>query len=326
MKQKRLGRILGLSLAGLVVILAVIFAYIMLVLPVIPVPDLKVRNDSETIENGRYLAQHVMVCIDCHSTRDWSKFSGPVIAGTEGRGGERFDQRLGFPGVFYAKNITPYGLKNWTDGEVYRAITSGVTKTRKVIFPVMPFQNYGKMDSKDIYAIISYIRTLPPISYNVPESDPDFPMNIILHLIPEKPKPSSRPSKDDVLKYGEYLVRGSSCVDCHTIFEDGKYDMRMAFAGGREFDIPSGVLRSANITPDQTTGIGTYTVNSFVSKFKNFDPAKNQTSSVGQKDFNTIMPWTMYAGMTEEDLSAIFKYLSTLKPIMNQVVKFSPLK
>ena len=41
-------------------------------------------------------------------------------------------------------------------------------------------------------------------------------------------------------------------------------------------------------------------------------------------EFNSIMPWTMYAGMTEEDLSAIFAYLQTVAPIANQVTKFSP--
>ena len=26
------------------------------------------------------LAHHVMVCIDCHSTRDWTKFAGPLVS------------------------------------------------------------------------------------------------------------------------------------------------------------------------------------------------------------------------------------------------------
>jgi hypothetical protein len=41
-------------------------------------------------------------------------------------------------------------------------------------------------------------------------------------------------------------------------------------------------------------------------------------------DFNSIMPWTMYGTMHEEDLKAIFAYLKTLKPISNTVVKFTP--
>ena len=46
--------------------------------------------------------------------------------------------------------------------------------------------------------------------------------------------------------------------------------------------------------------------------------------SVGPGEFNSIMPWTMYAGMTEEDLSAIFVYLQNEASISNQVTKFSP--
>ena len=36
------------------------------------------------------------------------------------------------------------------------------------------------------------------------------------------------------------------------------------------------------------------------------------------------MPWTMYGGMKESDLKAIYAYLKTVEPISNQVVKFSP--
>jgi len=43
---------------------------------------------------------------------------------------------------------------------------------------------------------------------------------------------------------------------------------------------------------------------------------------VGKNEFNTIMPWSMYAGMTEGDLKAIFAYLKTVKPADNRVVIF----
>ena len=33
------------------------------------------------------------------------------------------------------------------------------------------------------------------------------------------------------------------------------------------------------------------------------------------------MPWTAYAGMTREDLGAIYAYLRSLKPIVNRVTK-----
>lgn len=45
---------------------------------------------------------------------------------------------------------------------------------------------------------------------------------------------------------------------------------------------------------------------------------------VGPSDFQTIMPWYMYAGMTEEDLSAIYTYLRTVTPVDNRVTTFKP--
>jgi hypothetical protein len=42
------------------------------------------------------------------------------------------------------------------------------------------------------------------------------------------------------------------------------------------------------------------------------------------KEYNTIMPWVVYAGMTDEDLGAIYTYLRTMKPIKNSIVKFKP--
>jgi len=39
------------------------------------------------VERGDYLVNHVAGCLDCHSKRDFKKFSGPVIYGTEGVGG-----------------------------------------------------------------------------------------------------------------------------------------------------------------------------------------------------------------------------------------------
>ena len=40
-------------------------------------------------------------------------------------------------------------------------------------------------------------------------------------------------------------------------------------------------------------------------------------------EFNTPMPWLMYAGMTDEDLGSIYAYLKTVKPVKNQVEKFT---
>ena len=126
-------------------------------------PDITIELTPERIQRGEYLANHVTVCMDCHSTRDWSLYSGPIVSGTLGKGGEYFGPEMGFPGKFYSRNITPAKLVDWTDGEIFRAITTGVSKDGKALFPVMPYLYYGKMDKEDVYAIIAYIRTIPSV-------------------------------------------------------------------------------------------------------------------------------------------------------------------
>lgn len=212
----------------------------------------------ERVERGEYLATHVAVCMDCHSQRDWSRFSAPLVEGTLGQGGEYFGQEMGFPGKFYARNITPANLADWTDGEIFRAITTGVSKYGDALFPVMPYASYGKMDEEDIYDIIAYLRSLEPIENKIPHSEADFPMNFIKNTIPKNPIFTERPDPNDKERYGGYLVNAAGCIDCHTQVKNGQLISELAFSGGREFSMPAGVVRSSNITPDAETGIGSW--------------------------------------------------------------------
>ena len=303
-----------------------LFIYLKFVLPDVgDMEEVQVISTPEMVARGNYLANHVAICMDCHSKRDWSKFSGPPDLGSIGMGGELFDQRVGFPGTYYAKNITPTGIARYTDQELFRVITTGVTKEGRALFPIMPYPYYGQMDKEDIYAIIAYIRTLPPIENTVPESVPDFPMSLIINTIPHKATFSKRPAKDDVINYGKYLVMASSCIECHTLTNKGVLVVGREFAGGREFPFPNGaIVRSKNITPDQETGIGSWTEAEFLSVFQaRADEAKSPIP-LKADEFNTIMPWVMFAGMEEEDLKAIFAYLKTIKPIKNPVEFYSP--
>jgi cytochrome c2 len=306
----------------LVIVVAAGIAYVKLVLPNVGKPeDLKIEATPEMVKRGEYLANHVCVCIDCHSARDWSKFAGPIVPGTLGRGGEKFSQEFGFPGVFYSQNITPANLKTWTDGEIFRAITCGVDKNGVALFPVMPYHYYGTMDKEDIKCIIAYIRTLKPIENKIPPSKPDFPMSVLINTIPEKAKFTTIPSRENTIDYGAYMVNAAGCTECHTNVIKGKPVVGMDFAGGREFQFPGGKkIVSANITPDNETGIGYWTEDAFVNKFKSFEDASTLQPYKSPKDFQTVMPWNMYAGMDSSDLRAIYAYLKTLKAINNKVV------
>lgn len=315
-------KVLVYLLLAVVILIGGLLTYVKTMLPNVgPAPELKVAMTPENIERGKYLANHVNVCMDCHSTRDWSTFAGPLVKGTEGKGGEIFDENLGFPGRFVAPNITPAGIKDWTDGEIFRAVTCGVNKQGKALFPIMPHPNFGKMDENDIHAIIAYIRSLKPIENKTEASVANFPMNFIINTIPAKAAFTKMPAPSDEVAYGKYLVNAASCNDCHTKQEKGKF-VGEPFAGGFEFKFPDGsIVTSMNITPDPT-GIGTWDKATFVSRFKMYTDSGYVPQKVKAGEFNTVMPWTMYAGMSTQDLEAIYAYLKTLKPAQNTVERF----
>jgi len=306
----------------LIVLFVCVFAligasYVKFFLPSIPVKKLNIEVTPQRIERGNYLANHVMLCIDCHSTRDYDLYSGPIIPGTEGMGGEVFDQKQRFPGKYYATNITPYELKDWSDGEIYRALTAGVGKRNNALFPIMPFHIYGRMDDEDIFSVIAYLRTLPEIKNDLPNAASDFPMNYIINTMPKEGTPQNIPSKSDLIKYGEYMTLATNCMECHTEADDmGRPVMDLAYAGGRKFFLPNGELSIAtNITPDPGTGIGDWDENKFIRVFKTYDLTSYIPPAMSQDDSNTIMPWTAYAGMDTFDLKAIYHYLRSVKPI-----------
>jgi len=189
----------------------------------------------------------------------------------------------------------------------------------------MPYLNYNHLSEKDLYSIVAYIKTLKPIENKIPDTELNFPLNLIVKTIPlQNYSPKEQVDKSDALKYGKYLVTIASCSECHTPSDQGEPLPGMDFAGNSEFHLPSGLVRSANITPDTETGIGNWTKEYFISRFKYYDNDSTRSISVGPKDFNTVMPWLLYAGMTEEDLGAIYEYLRTLKPVKNTVQKWSP--
>lgn len=323
--MRKFKKILSRTLIVILVLIAGIACYIKFFLPNVGKPvEMTIERTPERIARGEYLANHVTICMDCHSSRDWSRYSGPLVDGSLGMGGEVFDQRMGFPGSFYAKNITPEGIGRYTDGELFRVITTGVSKEGKAMFPVMPYHYYGRLDEEDIKSIIAYIRTLKPIKNEVPASEPDFPMNFIINTIPSKASLAKKPAETDVVNYGKYLVTASACVECHTPVSKGQIIKGEEFSGGREFPFPDGtIIRSANITPDQNTGIGIVTEQQFVAAFRAKSDSITLTRKMQPGEPNTIMPWTMYGKMKEEDLKAIYAYLRTVPAKNKQIQKVS---
>lgn len=292
-----------------------------------PQADLSNKEDSlkGVVERGKYLALHVANCLDCHSTRDFTKYSGPIIPSSYGQGGEPFDQKLGVPGIVYAKNITPdmeTGIGSWTDDEVMRAMVQGVSKNGDTLFPLMPYYNLSRMAKEDLSSIIAYLRTLKPVKNKVADRKLMVPMSMIYE--PKFLQPSIdanvRPPQSDAVKYGEYMTTFADCMTCHTPLTPKGPDMSRAFAGGFVFDAPTFKVVSANITPDSATGIGGWNEERFLNKFTLYRDEKNYNFNPGKQ--NTYMPMTAYAGMKDEDLKAIYAYLKSLRPTKNLVEKY----
>ncbi len=106
---------------------------------------------------------------------------------------------------------------------------------------------------------------------------------------------------------GEYVMRLADCAACHTA-EDG-----VQFAGGRPINSPLGVIYSANITPDDETGIGDYSLDEFRAAL--YDGVREDGAHL-----YPAMPYDNYRFLTEEDVRALYLYFTTeVEPVSNPV-------
>jgi len=112
---------------------------------------------SDKVNKGFYLAT-IAHCMECHTPME--------------KGMRQWDTRLGaggfdFPGpwgVSTSRNITSNktkGLGGWTDAEIKRAITTGVSKDGSHLKPPMGFHYYATLMPEDLDAMVAYLRTVP---------------------------------------------------------------------------------------------------------------------------------------------------------------------
>ncbi len=151
-------------------------------------------------------------------------------------------------------------------------------------------------------------------------------------------------SNDSLIKRGDYLISAiGGCDDCHSPKKMGpqgpELDMDKRFSGypadrpfGKvdsniikngmlvfsedllAFAGPWGVSFAANISSDET-GIGGWTNDQFKKalregKLKGID---------GSRPLLPPMPWQTFKNLTDDDISAIFAYLKSTKPVRNIV-------
>jgi hypothetical protein len=325
-RKRRWRRTFGLVLLGLVVVLAGGLAALALMKPQQqPASTETVERTPARLARGRYLAETLIGCVDCHSAHRSDMYGWPIDQATVGHGGFPFDKTIGVPGNVCAQNITQdmeTGIGGWTDGEIIRAIREGIAKDGHALFPMMPYEEFHDMSDEDVRSIVVYLRTLKPVHKATPEVQLDFPVNYLIKLSPHPvtaPIPTPKPS--DGLAYGKYLTKMAGCYDCHTLHEKGKAVPEMDYAGGWSFPMPWGHVVSANITPDAETGIGNMTRDEFIGLFQSFDGMEPVPAPPGR---NTIMEWYSLAKVPTEDLGAIFDYLRTVKPIKHKIASSFP--
>lgn len=316
-------RIVAVAIGVAAIVAAAGVAYLFARYPdVPPAEEIRVVATAEKLARGKYLSNHVAGCTMCHAVRDFTKYAAPVVAGSEGRGGDSFADPNSPIRVLYSPNISPTAIGSWTDGELIRAMTSGVSKDGTPLFPIMPYLNYGKLSRDDVESIVAYVRTLPSHEYQAPARELGMPLPLVVRTMPAAAAFRPIPSKSDRVAYGEYVTNAAACIHCHTPIDGrGQALPGMSFAGGFVLVHPGGEVRSANITPDATTGIGTWTEQQFIDKFKAFEGAPLRPLTAEEQKQNTVMPWTSYAGMTTEDLGAIYAYLRSLRPVIHRVPK-----
>jgi mono/diheme cytochrome c family protein len=291
----------------------------------------KIEVTPARLARGEYLVEHVTHCLGCHSDSHFDRFAIPIKPGTEGQGGFPFDKKLGVPGLVQAQNITPdpeFGLGSWTDGEVMRAIREGVNRKGEALFPMMPYPYFREMSDEDTRSVIVYLRTLKPIHRAVAPRRLDFPVNLLVKFGP-KPEtgPVTAPDPKDTVAYGKYLVTIAGCRDCHTPHDDrGQPIPGMDFSGGWLMVGPWGRVVSGNITPDPDNYMGQASREEFIGRFQSFRILGGEDAPLARPGQNTVMAWPSYAGMTREDLGAIYDYLKTLRPIHRKVNRFPDAK
>jgi hypothetical protein len=278
---------------------------------------LAIERTPERVAQGEYLLTGVMECVVCHSERDRSTYAYPPRAGRRFAGGLMF-RALGDRAV--SPNITPFALADWTDQQIYDALTLGMRPDGRKLHIEMPWQIYRALEREELFAIIVYLRTLPVI-----EAGP-YPFDTEVEPVRESLDPNSLhrpPSGASPVARGAYLTSLAICNGCHR-GAAGSSVADLPYAGGGEFRLPGvGVIRVANITPDSATGVGTWSRDAFVARFQ----ALRNAPAVPVPDHspNTLMPWWLYANMTPSDLGAIYDYLRTITPVNNAVTRFEPL-
>lgn len=254
-----------------------------------PAPDLKVTGTPEQITRGEYLVS--LSCVNCHGAVDaGGNPTGemPLTGGWDIAAAEGF----GFLGSMVTENLTPGGkLAGYSDGELFRALRHSVNQEGyKLGF--MDFLPYKELSDADTQAIIAYLRSLPAAPTGAPTGDN---MNFIGALMTGAGvfPPSSfgaetvtAPPEGVTAEYGKYVATYGECRGCH---------------GPDVTGVAESTLGPA--IPNPRPLVGTLSQEQF------FTMMRTGIKPDGQP-FPENMPWQNASKMTDDDLAALYAYLT----------------
>lgn len=275
-----------------------------------PAPPFAASRDTAVIARGRYLAHGPGHCADCHAAPEAKSI---VDSGGEAPLSGGYALRT-FLGEMRAPNLTSdsaTGLGAVPDSLLARFFRTGIDRRGRTGLPVM---QYPDLSDADLLALISYLRTLPPVAHAVPPSSYN-PLGAITKawflgpFAPERPAPAA-PPPEPTAEWGGYLANSvATCAACHTArnMKTGEFT-GPRFAGGlvfRKAGDPSQALVSPNLTPDPRTGIlAGWSRGQFVARFRRG----------GLRPWSP-MPWGPFSRMTDLDLESLYLYLRGLEPV-----------
>jgi mono/diheme cytochrome c family protein len=124
-----------------------------------PVESVTAPERGVTVEYGAYLAGPVAHCLECHTPMGPE---GAMLDTALGQGGLKV---AGPWGVSVAANITSSedGLANYSDDDLAAMITQGIRPDGSHMAPPMPYGHFARMTPDDLKALITYLRTIPPL-------------------------------------------------------------------------------------------------------------------------------------------------------------------
>jgi mono/diheme cytochrome c family protein len=226
-------------------------------------------------------------------------------------------------GSIYSTNITPdseTGIGAWSDEDFVRAMTRGVGPKGEQYFPVFPYTSFTRMSRRDLLDLKAYLFSITPVTQANRQHELQAPFGWRIgvrawKLLYFRPGPlQSDPDQSPQWNRGAYLARAlGHCEECHTprnLFGGLRKDSRHAGT----VDGPDGEL-APNITPDQDTGIGSWSSADLVWFLQmGFKPDGDDTQGLMSELIETG-----YSHLGEDDLQAIADYILSLPPIHHKV-------